>query len=79
MSFYGGGTIRVVLLTDGLILAGYLYFSLYIDTSSYVGLYTLSVTVIFATDTGVSKTPLVCLGVLQTHKIPPGSASGLHI
>ena len=49
----GGRTGRcVVLLTEGLILAGCLYFSLYIDTTSDVGLYTLSFTLMFATVIG---------------------------
>ena len=35
---------------------------LYVDTSSNVGLYTLSFTVIFVKDTGESKTPFHGLG-----------------
>ena len=62
MSFYirtgeGDWTTRVVLLTESLILAGCQHSSFCIDTSSDVGLYMLSFTVIFATDTGGSKTP----------------------
>ena len=70
MAFYyrGGvwGDTCVVLVAEGLILAG--WFSLYIDTSSDVGLYTFSVTIIFAMDTGPPSWPG---GGLQTPKPPP--------
>ena len=61
MSFYlraggrGGDATCVVLLTEGLILAGCGYLSLYIDTSSDLGPHALSFTVIFAADTYGSK------------------------
>ena len=63
------GTTHVVLLTEGLILAGCKYFRLYIDTNSDVGLYTLSFTVIFATGTGGLRPPSIAWG-LETSETP---------
>ena len=48
---------------------------LYIDTSSDVGLYTLSFTVIFATDTGEPKTSFMAYVGLETSKTHPGFAA----
>ena len=54
----GGGGICVFLLTQGLVLRVNIGWLL-IDTSSDVGLYTCSFTVMFATDTGGLRPPFM--------------------